>query len=139
MSSNDSITMVLKCMLKGAADFLIKPVRKNELRNLWQHVWRRQTVCFCIFLLCLIFLDSFCFFVLLWHKNQLIHYILFYLIPFLQLTGGGYVCQKIEASSENNAASNHSSDCYVYTQKNIECSEKGSDAQVSTFSCCSHS
>nr|XP_023892764.1 two-component response regulator-like APRR9 isoform X2 [Quercus suber]POE60433.1 two-component response regulator-like prr95 [Quercus suber] len=88
MSSNDSISMVLKCMFKGAADFLIKPVRKNELRNLWQHVWRRQT-----------------------------------------LTGGGNVCQKIEASSENNAASNHSSDCYVYTQKNIECSEKGSDAQ----------
>ncbi|KAL0014805.1 hypothetical protein SO802_001874 [Lithocarpus litseifolius] len=88
MSSNDSISMVLKCMFRGAADFLIKPVRKNELRNLWQHVWRRQT-----------------------------------------LTGGGYVCQKIEASSENNAASNHSSDCYVYTQKNIECSEKGSDAQ----------
>ena len=89
------------------------------------------------FLLCLIFLDSFCFFVLLWHTNQLINYI-FLLIP-LQLTGGGYVCQKIEASSENNAASNHSSDCYVYTQKNIECSEKGSDTQVSTFSCCSHS
>ncbi|KAF5743876.1 pseudo-response regulator 9 [Tripterygium wilfordii] len=43
MSSNDSISMVLKCMLKGAADFLIKPVRRNELRNLWQHVWRRQT------------------------------------------------------------------------------------------------
>ncbi|KAJ8747186.1 hypothetical protein K2173_012410 [Erythroxylum novogranatense] len=35
--------MVLKCMLKGAADFLIKPVRRNELRNLWQHVWRRRT------------------------------------------------------------------------------------------------
>ncbi|XVF33079.1 hypothetical protein REPUB_Repub17cG0137300 [Reevesia pubescens] len=42
MSSQDSITMVLKCMLKGAADFLIKPVRRNELRNLWQHVWRRH-------------------------------------------------------------------------------------------------
>ncbi|TYH43248.1 hypothetical protein ES332_D11G114800v1 [Gossypium tomentosum] len=23
-------------------DFLIKPVRRNELRNLWQHVWRRH-------------------------------------------------------------------------------------------------
>ncbi|XP_043812892.1 two-component response regulator-like PRR95 isoform X4 [Manihot esculenta] len=44
MSSHDSISMVLKCMLKGAADFLIKPVRRNELRNLWQHVWRRQTL-----------------------------------------------------------------------------------------------
>ncbi|XP_039051548.1 two-component response regulator-like APRR3 isoform X2 [Hibiscus syriacus] len=42
MSSEDSITTVLKCMLKGAADFLIKPVRRNELRNLWQHVWRRH-------------------------------------------------------------------------------------------------
>lgn len=41
MSSQDSITMVLKCMLKGAVDFLIKPVRKNELKNLWRHVWRR--------------------------------------------------------------------------------------------------
>ncbi|KAG6786931.1 hypothetical protein POTOM_008552 [Populus tomentosa] len=44
MSSHDSISVVLKCMLKGAADFLVKPVRKNELRNLWQHVWRRQTL-----------------------------------------------------------------------------------------------
>ncbi|KAK4344992.1 hypothetical protein RND71_035168 [Anisodus tanguticus] len=43
MSSKDSISMVLKCMVKGASDFLIKPVRKNELRNLWQHVWRRKT------------------------------------------------------------------------------------------------
>ncbi|KAK9013688.1 hypothetical protein V6N11_041688 [Hibiscus sabdariffa] len=42
MSSRDSITTVLKCMLKGAADFLIKPVRRNELKNLWQHVWRRH-------------------------------------------------------------------------------------------------
>lgn len=41
MSSNDSMEMVLKCFQKGAADFLVKPVRKNELKNLWQHVWRR--------------------------------------------------------------------------------------------------
>jgi hypothetical protein len=46
MSSHDSIGIVLKCMLKGAADFLVKSVRKNELRNLWQHVWRRHTICF---------------------------------------------------------------------------------------------
>lgn len=44
MSLHDSISMVLKCMLKGAADFLIKPVRRNELRNLWQHVWRRHSL-----------------------------------------------------------------------------------------------
>lgn len=42
MSSNDSVSMVFKYMLKGAADFLVKPIRKNELRNLWQHVWRKQ-------------------------------------------------------------------------------------------------
>lgn len=44
MSSHDSVSMVFKCMLKGASDFLVKPIRKNELRNLWQHVWRRQIV-----------------------------------------------------------------------------------------------
>ncbi|KAF4366488.1 hypothetical protein F8388_003726 [Cannabis sativa] len=43
MSSQDSVSMVFKCMLKGAADYLIKPIRKNELKNLWQHVWRKRT------------------------------------------------------------------------------------------------
>ncbi|KAI4338047.1 hypothetical protein L6164_016401 [Bauhinia variegata] len=43
MSSQDSISTVYKCMLRGAADYLVKPIRKNELRNLWQHVWRRQS------------------------------------------------------------------------------------------------
>ncbi|KAL4574721.1 hypothetical protein LXL04_021557 [Taraxacum kok-saghyz] len=42
MSAQDSVSTVYKCMLRGAADFLVKPVRKNELKNLWQHVWRRQ-------------------------------------------------------------------------------------------------
>lgn len=42
MSAHDSVSTVYNCMLKGAADFLLKPVRKNELNNLWQHVWRRQ-------------------------------------------------------------------------------------------------
>ncbi|XP_042035593.1 two-component response regulator-like APRR5 isoform X2 [Salvia splendens] len=42
MSSHDSVSTVYKCMLRGATDFLVKPVRKNELRNLWQHVWRKQ-------------------------------------------------------------------------------------------------
>uniref|UniRef100_A0A0A8YAP1 CCT domain-containing protein n=1 Tax=Arundo donax TaxID=35708 RepID=A0A0A8YAP1_ARUDO len=44
MSSQDSIGTVLKCMQKGAVDFLVKPLRKNELRNLWQHVWRRHAM-----------------------------------------------------------------------------------------------
>ncbi|KAG6417346.1 hypothetical protein SASPL_119500 [Salvia splendens] len=42
MSSHDSVSTVYNCMLRGATDFLVKPVRKNELRNLWQHVWRKQ-------------------------------------------------------------------------------------------------
>ena len=24
----------------GAADFLVKPIRRNEVVTLWQHVWR---------------------------------------------------------------------------------------------------
>nr|CAD1841967.1 unnamed protein product [Ananas comosus var. bracteatus] len=41
MSSSDSMGTVFKCLSKGAVDFLVKPIRKNELKNLWQHVWRR--------------------------------------------------------------------------------------------------
>ncbi|CAN4116995.1 unnamed protein product [Withania somnifera] len=41
MSSHDSVGLVFKCLSKGASDFLVKPIRKNELKNLWQHVWRR--------------------------------------------------------------------------------------------------
>ncbi|XP_077214816.1 two-component response regulator-like PRR37 [Tasmannia lanceolata] len=41
MSSHDSMGIVLKCLSKGAVDFLVKPIRKNELKNLWHHVWRR--------------------------------------------------------------------------------------------------
>lgn len=63
MSLHDSISMVLKCMLKGAADFLIKPVRRNELRNLWQHVWRRHSVCINISASC----NPFFFFLVLIH------------------------------------------------------------------------
>ena len=42
MSTQDSVNTVYKCMLKGASDYLVKPLRRNELRNLWQHVWRRR-------------------------------------------------------------------------------------------------
>ncbi|CAN4118171.1 unnamed protein product [Withania somnifera] len=41
MSSHDSMSLVFKCLSKGAVDFLVKPIRKNELKNLWQHMWRR--------------------------------------------------------------------------------------------------
>ncbi|PON83671.1 Two-component response regulator [Trema orientale] len=43
MSSQDSISTVYKCMMRGAADYLVKPIRRNELSNLWQHVWRRKS------------------------------------------------------------------------------------------------
>ncbi|KAE8734449.1 Pseudo-response regulator 7, putative isoform 4 [Hibiscus syriacus] len=41
MSSHDCISLVFKCLSKGAVDFLVKPIRKNEVKNLWQHLWRR--------------------------------------------------------------------------------------------------
>jgi len=41
-SKQDSMEIVYQCLTKGAADFLVKPVRKNELKNLWQHVWRKR-------------------------------------------------------------------------------------------------
>ncbi|KAL3623010.1 Two-component response regulator-like [Castilleja foliolosa] len=41
MSSHDSMGLVFSCLSKGAVDFLVKPMRKNELKNFWQHVWRR--------------------------------------------------------------------------------------------------
>ncbi|XWS61421.1 hypothetical protein CRYUN_Cryun07bG0124500 [Craigia yunnanensis] len=98
MSSQDSISTVYKCMLRGAADYLVKPIRRNELRNLWQHVWRRQS----------------------------------------SVVGGNTPedesvgQEKVEATSENNAASNHSSACLAGVQRNKEQSEKGSDAQGSS-------
>ncbi|OMO64191.1 hypothetical protein CCACVL1_21964 [Corchorus capsularis] len=93
MSSHDSISMVLKCMLKGAADFLIKPVRRNELRNLWQHVWRRHMLA----------------------SGRVPHN-----LPAIE--------QKVEATAENNAESNQSSDYGSSTHKIKE----GSDTQSSS-------
>ncbi|XP_074570835.1 two-component response regulator-like PRR1 isoform X2 [Curcuma longa] len=42
MSAQDEISVVVKCLRLGAADFLVKPLRMNELLNLWTHVWRRR-------------------------------------------------------------------------------------------------
>ena len=42
MSSNGETSTVLRGVAHGAVDFLIKPVRLEELRNLWQHVWRKR-------------------------------------------------------------------------------------------------
>ena len=43
MSSNGETPVVLRGVTHGAVDFLIKPVRIEELRNVWQHVVRRKS------------------------------------------------------------------------------------------------
>ncbi|KAG8390458.1 hypothetical protein BUALT_Bualt01G0085400 [Buddleja alternifolia] len=101
MSSNDSVSTVYKCMLRGAADFLVKPLRKNELRNLWQHVWRRQTM----------MQSSSGAGPGPPHESE--------------------AQQNVEATAENNGISNHSSGYMACVQRNRECIEKGSDAQSS--------
>lgn len=42
MSTQDEVSLVVKCLRLGAADFLVKPLRTNELLNLWTHMWRRR-------------------------------------------------------------------------------------------------
>ncbi|KAI3437773.1 hypothetical protein D9Q98_000220 [Chlorella vulgaris] len=44
MSSNGDTDVVLRGVTHGAVDFLIKPVRVEELRNVWQHVVRRRSL-----------------------------------------------------------------------------------------------
>ncbi|XP_004502761.1 two-component response regulator-like APRR5 isoform X2 [Cicer arietinum] len=97
MSSQDSVSTVYKCMLRGAADYLVKPIRINELRNLWQHVWRRQS------------------------SNTGVN----------GPQDESDAQQKVEATAENNAASNHSGGGAACIQRNKELIEKGSDAQSS--------
>ncbi|KZV23297.1 hypothetical protein F511_02198 [Dorcoceras hygrometricum] len=42
MSAQDEVSTVVKCLKFGAADYLVKPLRTNELLNLWTHMWRRR-------------------------------------------------------------------------------------------------
>ncbi|KAK3042726.1 hypothetical protein RJ639_000784 [Escallonia herrerae] len=42
MSAQDEVSVVVKCLRLGAADYLVKPLRTNELLNLWTHMWRRR-------------------------------------------------------------------------------------------------
>ncbi|KAL1565483.1 two-component response regulator-like APRR5 isoform X4 [Salvia divinorum] len=114
MSSYDSVSIVYKCMLRGAADFLVKPVRKNELRNLWQHVWRKQSsgagrV----------------------PPDESMAQQKIEATAENNATSNHSSQQKIEATAENNASSNHSSGYRACVQRNRECIEKGTDAQSS--------
>ncbi|RWW82694.1 hypothetical protein BHE74_00008839 [Ensete ventricosum] len=59
MSAQDEVSVVVKCLRLGAADYLVKPLRMNELLNLWTHMWRRR---------CMVVLDmSFLYFYYLRH------------------------------------------------------------------------
>ncbi|KAL8486160.1 hypothetical protein ACS0TY_022553 [Phlomoides rotata] len=42
MSADDSKVVVMKGVTHGACDYLIKPVRMEALRNIWQHVVRKK-------------------------------------------------------------------------------------------------
>lgn len=42
MSTESGPEAVVRAIRAGAADFLVKPLRSNELSTLWQHAWRRR-------------------------------------------------------------------------------------------------
>ncbi|CAL9161387.1 unnamed protein product, partial [Musa hybrid cultivar] len=44
LSVNSEIKTVMKGITHGACDYLLKPVRIEELRNIWQHVFRRKNL-----------------------------------------------------------------------------------------------
>ncbi len=44
VSSNDEREVVVKCLTLGAIDYLIKPLRHNELRHIWTRVWWSRRV-----------------------------------------------------------------------------------------------
>jgi two-component response regulator ARR-B family len=45
LSANDTKETVMKGVMHGACDYLIKPVRFEELSVIWMHVARRQKSC----------------------------------------------------------------------------------------------
>lgn len=42
MSANGDTKAVMKGITHGACDYLLKPIRIEELKNIWQHVVRRK-------------------------------------------------------------------------------------------------
>lgn len=42
LSANGDPKLVMKGITHGACDYLVKPVRIEELRNIWQHVIRKK-------------------------------------------------------------------------------------------------
>lgn len=43
VSANDELETVKRGVMEGAEDYLLKPVRIQELRNIWQHVLRKRS------------------------------------------------------------------------------------------------
>lgn len=42
MSVDGETSRVMKGVQHGACDYLLKPIRMKELRNIWQHVFRKK-------------------------------------------------------------------------------------------------
>ncbi|KAK1293787.1 Two-component response regulator ARR11 [Acorus calamus] len=42
MSVDGETSRVMKGVQHGACDYLLKPIRMKELRNIWQHVFRKR-------------------------------------------------------------------------------------------------
>lgn len=43
MSAHEQMGTVFECVRRGAEDYILKPVTLKQVRNLWQHVYRRQS------------------------------------------------------------------------------------------------
>lgn len=44
LSANGDTKLVMKGITHGACDYLLKPIRIEELKNIWQHVVRKKKV-----------------------------------------------------------------------------------------------
>lgn len=45
ISSVDERAAVMSCLMLGAIDYMVKPLRQNELRHIWTRVWLWHKVC----------------------------------------------------------------------------------------------
>jgi DNA-binding response OmpR family regulator len=43
MSAHENAGTVFECVKQGAEDYLLKPVTQKEIKQIWQHVWRRRS------------------------------------------------------------------------------------------------
>lgn len=41
MSANEQKDTVFQAIKGGAEEYLVKPVTRKEVQNIWQHVWKR--------------------------------------------------------------------------------------------------